>query len=41
MGNRDRMTVKNIKARILRSDLRPLETTHMSVITLLIKDENE
>lgn len=41
MGNRDRMTVKNIKARILRSDLRPLETTHMSVMTLLIKDENE
>ena len=41
MNNRNSISLRNIKARILRADLRPLDTIHMSVITLIIKDENE
>ena len=41
LSNRNPITLRNIRARVLKSDLTPVNTVHLSVLTLLIKAENE
>lgn len=41
LNNRNTLTLRNIRARVLKSDLTAVNTVHLSVLTLLIKNENE
>ncbi len=41
LRNKEDITLRNIKARILNSDYSDISTLDMSILTLYIKDENE
>ena len=41
MGNTTPKNIRNVKARILRSDLAPINISGIAIMTLLVKDSNE